>query len=273
VPRSSDNEFDLNEEGYAVMPSKYEPLRLYLISLDSDSWTPSFTDIEAILGFGLPKSAHTYRAWWANSGPGTGHSYSRSWIDAGWAVAIVDITREKITFQKNRNAESVEAPKIRKVILSEMGDVPKTHEWDITNELTAEFRLRWTHFGAILRQKERLVIPDGLPVAPGLYRIRIRRRDNTEARYVGETQNLFHRFQFYKSPGKSQKTNIRINNILLTALEQNEAVALSIVTEKAYIVHGADYTVADLSKKSVRRLFENFAQVIEGDASIEDLNL
>ena len=46
--------------------SKYAPLSEYLAASGSQSVTLSFEEIEAVLGFPLPKSA-SYRAFWENS--------------------------------------------------------------------------------------------------------------------------------------------------------------------------------------------------------------
>ncbi len=46
--------------------------------------------------------------------------------------------------------------------------------------------------------------------APGIYRFRIR-GSKGKALYVGETENLARRFGFYRNPGPSQQTNVRMN--------------------------------------------------------------
>jgi hypothetical protein len=85
--------------------SKYEPLPRFLLSLSSSKRTMRFDQIERILGFKLPKSAHNHEAWWSNNA--TGHSHARAWLEAGWRTEHVDLAGQKVTFQR---AESPGTP-------------------------------------------------------------------------------------------------------------------------------------------------------------------
>jgi hypothetical protein len=49
---------------------KYEPLTHYLENQAEETWDASFSDVERVLGFALPRSACEYAAWWANQEPG-----------------------------------------------------------------------------------------------------------------------------------------------------------------------------------------------------------
>jgi len=69
--------------------SKYEPLRVYLADLDEDRWRATFADVETILGFPLPDSAHTHAAWWANSKQSSAAAWA--WLDQGWRGAHQEI--------------------------------------------------------------------------------------------------------------------------------------------------------------------------------------
>ncbi len=62
--------------------SKYEPLPQFLSSVGGSAHRMSFSEIERILGFNLPKSAFQHEAWWSNNA--TGHSHSRAWMKFGW---------------------------------------------------------------------------------------------------------------------------------------------------------------------------------------------
>ncbi len=62
---------------------KYEPLYQYLKKQNNKCVQLSFSEIESILGFQLPKSASTYTEWWNPSG----HSYCQSWVAAGYTVS------------------------------------------------------------------------------------------------------------------------------------------------------------------------------------------
>ncbi len=82
---------------------KYEPLQRHLMGLRVGTWRASFDEVEAILGFPLPRSAFRYPAWWSNDA--TGHSHSRAWLDAGWKTESVDIEGRALTFRAPRRDE------------------------------------------------------------------------------------------------------------------------------------------------------------------------
>jgi hypothetical protein len=77
---------------------KYEPLPQFLAHKAGATHRLSFDQIERVLGFKLPKSAYDHEAWWSNNP--TGHSHSRSWIEAGWRTQDVDLQARKVTFQR-----------------------------------------------------------------------------------------------------------------------------------------------------------------------------
>lgn len=77
--------------------SKYAPLSVYLRECSQESVSMTFRELEQVLGFALPKSAYTYRAWWANGG----HSYAHAWLNAGYEVERIDIPATTVTFSKN----------------------------------------------------------------------------------------------------------------------------------------------------------------------------
>ena len=79
--------------------SKYYPLFEYLLQQpDSGLLELSFTEIEEILGKPLPPSAHTSRAWWANSQNAQAHS----WQEAKWLVDNVDFEEKYVVFRPAR---------------------------------------------------------------------------------------------------------------------------------------------------------------------------
>jgi hypothetical protein len=81
---------------------KYEPLRKFLETSNSDAMDVSFTQLERILGFPLPNSAYRHQAWWANETHGS-HSHSRSWQDAGWETRQVNTNRKTVRFERSRS--------------------------------------------------------------------------------------------------------------------------------------------------------------------------
>ena len=77
--------------------SKYAPLYHYLSAIEGREWRTSFDRIEAILGFQLPASARTHRAWWANETSGA-HVQKHAWLLAGWKTADVNMNTETLVF-------------------------------------------------------------------------------------------------------------------------------------------------------------------------------
>ncbi|MFM6932547.1 MAG: hypothetical protein ACKOUT_09930 [Novosphingobium sp.] len=77
---------------------KYEPLTHYLEKCSGEIWEAGFADVERVLGFPLPRSAHEYPAWWANQDPG--HSQTRGWRDAGWETGSIDLSAKKVQFRR-----------------------------------------------------------------------------------------------------------------------------------------------------------------------------
>jgi hypothetical protein len=79
------------------MPSIYRHLTKHLDSHHDSPRTFQFKEIEAILGFPLPKSARLYPAWWSNQ-VGNGHSQSAAWQSIGWRTGRLDLANERVTF-------------------------------------------------------------------------------------------------------------------------------------------------------------------------------
>jgi hypothetical protein len=77
--------------------SKYEPLPQFLASVGGAAHRMSFSEIERVLGFKLPKSAYQHEAWWSNNA--TGHSHARAWLKFGWRTEAIDLAGRKVTFQ------------------------------------------------------------------------------------------------------------------------------------------------------------------------------
>ena len=87
---------------------KYEPLENFLKARKTARWRAGFQEIEALLGFKLPRSALRYPAWWSNDE--TGHSHAKAWLEAGWRTEEVDLAGRKLTFSRAGMA-SPDAPK------------------------------------------------------------------------------------------------------------------------------------------------------------------
>ena len=81
---------------------KYDPLRRFLEKAAPGvaEITLSFSQIEQILGDGLPYTAKHYGHWWANEvRSGTGPQ-SSSWLDAGWEVDEVEREQKWVRFRR-----------------------------------------------------------------------------------------------------------------------------------------------------------------------------
>lgn len=78
------------------MASKYDKLREHLLSLSKPEWSASFAEIERVLGFELPPSARTHRAWWANQEPPP--VQAGAWWGTGWSVQEVSLDEERVRF-------------------------------------------------------------------------------------------------------------------------------------------------------------------------------
>jgi hypothetical protein len=79
---------------------KYEPLAHYLRDREDDSWDARFSEVERVLGFELPRSAHEYPAWWANQ-DGC-HSQTKGWRGAGWETERVNLANKRVRFVRKR---------------------------------------------------------------------------------------------------------------------------------------------------------------------------
>ena len=78
---------------------KYAPLKRHLEGLFSEVEARlTFVEIERILGFALPRSAHDHQAWWSNTR--AGHSHAAAWLDAGWKTAALDRAARTVGFVK-----------------------------------------------------------------------------------------------------------------------------------------------------------------------------
>ena len=79
--------------------SKYDPLTKHLTAQPPGvPTTLTFAQLEEILGFPLPHSAHSRPQWWANeTDPDTRHRHCLSWLTAG-RKASPDLRRQVVTF-------------------------------------------------------------------------------------------------------------------------------------------------------------------------------
>lgn len=136
---------------------KYDPLYDYLSALTKKRATLSFSSVENILGFLLPKSARAYREWWGNQEHGP---QAQSWQLAGWHVEDVNLDKEIVVFLKG------EAPRIKakkKIVQKEIVEdnvLSKFHSWDVNQEIGCSLGMEWRPLGIVILDKNaRLTFP------------------------------------------------------------------------------------------------------------------
>lgn len=79
--------------------SKYDPLMQALERSKANTVPYTFTEIEAVLGFELPKSARSFRPWWSNDSKS--HTQARAWLSAGYKATEVNLEGEQVVFRRN----------------------------------------------------------------------------------------------------------------------------------------------------------------------------
>ena len=116
----------------------------------------------------------------------------------------------------------------------------------------------------------RLVFPIA-PRRPGLYRFRLS-GNGPPRHYVGETEELRQRFQQYRTPGRTQQTNIRMNAEFFDHMKAGGTIKIDILVDKAEIIVAGSSVSTDLANKANRRLLEQAALVAETAAGTKLLN-
>jgi hypothetical protein len=92
--------------------TKYSPLSRYLLKRGhfTNRAVISIAEIEGIIGDNLPFNALRDPDWWANS---QGSAQGRAWIDVGWEIRGIDLSKRTATFARVANVE-VKTEKKRK---------------------------------------------------------------------------------------------------------------------------------------------------------------
>jgi hypothetical protein len=88
-----------NRETFAM--AKYEPLTAFLKRQEGGTIRMSFQRLEEIIAAPLPPNARSDRTWWGNTSNRT-RVQAHAWLNAGWTVDVVDLTRELVTFRHGR---------------------------------------------------------------------------------------------------------------------------------------------------------------------------
>lgn len=95
---------DYKEEAATRPAGKYAPLTMYLRDSGEKTISLSFSEIEKILDFPLPRSAREYDPWWHEEQNPRGQKLA--WSNAGYSVDKYDIKAEKVTFRIKWNEET-----------------------------------------------------------------------------------------------------------------------------------------------------------------------
>lgn len=229
--------------------SIYDPLRDRLLSLGVTALRMKFADIEEIIGRELPPSARKYPAWWGNNDQG-GKRHSVAWLHAGWRAENLALEMEEVSFiRKNKPT----APVIFGV--------------EIETSLSAE----WIVAGRITLSQELVLTFPEAPTEAGVYRFRFSGGEGHRC-YIGESAHLRRRFGFYRRPGSTQATNLRLNALMTEHLLKGGSIEVDLITKIGTLKQGATDRESSLSDKAVRRLFEQAAIVADEGTEIESLN-
>jgi len=146
------------------------------------------------------------------------------------------------------------------------------YQWDENNALECSLGLDWLPVGRVTLDERGLLRFPRLSEVPGIYRLRTRTPDGKKANYIGETENLHRRLsQNYRHPAPRQQTSFRINAWLVQLLSNGGEVSVAVIGD-AWLKTSSGEQQAELSKKSVRRMFEAFAITMEHAEDIESLN-
>ena len=76
---------------------KFSKLKQYLENCGKTELTLTFTDIEAIIGYNLCKSAYNYSAYWT---PSPTHTMPNTILAAGFKVVSVDLLSNSLLLRK-----------------------------------------------------------------------------------------------------------------------------------------------------------------------------
>lgn len=80
---------------------KYDPIREFLFTSGKATVSVSFDELGKLVSGGLPMSAYTYPAWWANE-QNPHQPNKQSWMDAGYVVDHYDLNTMRVRFRKVR---------------------------------------------------------------------------------------------------------------------------------------------------------------------------
>lgn len=195
---------------------KYAPLGAWLAQQPAAKReiTLRFDEIEEILGAKLPKSAATYREWWANQEYGT---HAPHWQGAGFEVDAVDLSRRFVRFRRNSAGKSRRSPasKAKQPKL-------KPQARQTIHKMESLLHAGFGEVGDWELKDGKIRIAGDIPAKPGVYAHVV----DGSIYYIGSaTMGLKKRLYFYARPGRTQRTSIRINALIAEALAAGKKVS------------------------------------------------
>lgn len=120
------------------------------------------------------------------------------------------------------------------------------------------------HAGAVELDMEGKLLFPLIENTPGIYKFVIHRSPDSVSVYVGESDRLRRRFQQYRTPGPSQRTNIRLNDMFRSVLGTGGTIDVTVITTAE-----AAGEPLDLTRKFERVLVENAWLVVLKRSGIE----
>lgn len=148
---------------------------------------------------------------------------------------------------------------------------PQVSTGEIPGETSVKIKFSWKDIGNVkLDENENLTFSKP-PSIPGVYKLTIISEFKNSI-YIGQTENLLRRFQHYRTPGPSQKTNIRLNIIMIEQLKSGSKITISIISNNASLNRDGINSHANFSKRNERILFEHGALVALKNTTLEVLN-
>lgn len=209
---------------------KYGPLKEYLSGLPKAKTdvTLRFAQIEEIIGATLPKSAFEYPAWWANQ---SHNVQAPAWLTAGFVVDAVDFGRRTVRFRRGTKTS-----KPRQTETSQ----PRRAKIDLsaTMLIKAGFHTcgHWE-----LKPGGGIHFIGDIPKEPGAYGHAV----DGMVMYIGvATMGLKKRIRFYGKPGSTQRTSLRVNDLIAKELAKNRTVELLVVVPGANDWNGLPVDIA-----------------------------
>lgn len=253
--------------------TKYQPLTEHLAALamaGRQTVEFDFAEIAEMVG-GLPASASTYRAWWANDSK----VEAEAWRAADWHVDMVHLDRRRVRFVRGGVGGSH-----RRTHVAQPAPEPiLTADLERLGGAALDLRLQvsWQPIGAVTRDPDgRLRFADP-PRGPGIYRLILwgRRGQARPEVYIGEAQDLRRRWSNYRHPGPTQHTSVRVHAQLLDHLGHGGQIALAVATSATLQDSDRDPTALPLTRKTARVLAEHAAVALEylrGETTVLNLD-